>query len=88
LIDGGVFANNPAMCACVEAFKMNPTIRINELQVLSIGTGAILDSYHYSEANSAMDFALEKNGCFTAGRYDNVTVPKQFDSFAELVLSI
>jgi len=52
LIDGGVFANNPAMCACVEAFKINPTVKISDLQVLSLGTGTISDAYHYSEARN------------------------------------
>ncbi len=52
LIDGGVFANNPAMCACIEAFNLKPGLKVTDLQVLSIGTGAVDKSYHYSEAKS------------------------------------
>lgn len=52
LIDGGVFANNPAMCACVEAFDLDPTLEVNDLLVLSLGTGQASKPYHYSEAKS------------------------------------
>ena len=52
LIDGGVFANNPTMCACVEAFNSNPELNISDLKVLSLGTGEVDKSYHYSEAKS------------------------------------
>jgi patatin-like phospholipase/acyl hydrolase len=52
LIDGGVFANNPTMCACIEAFKMNPEVRIKDLKILSVGTGIISNAYHYSEAKN------------------------------------
>jgi patatin-like phospholipase/acyl hydrolase len=52
LIDGGVFANNPTMCACIEAFKMNPEVRIKDLKILSVGTGVISNAYHYSEARN------------------------------------
>lgn len=37
LIDGGVFANNPAMCAVAEAFS---THEADELFVVSLGTGS------------------------------------------------
>jgi len=39
MIDGGVFANNPAMCALVEATKFKPVPRLDEIFVLSLGTG-------------------------------------------------
>ncbi|MCX6180199.1 MAG: patatin-like phospholipase family protein [Chlorobiales bacterium] len=52
LIDGGVFANNPAMCACVEAFNLQPKLKVNDLKVLSLGTGEVDKSYHYSEAKN------------------------------------
>ncbi len=38
-IDGGVFANNPAMCAIVEITKFKPVPKLNEIFMLSIGTG-------------------------------------------------
>jgi patatin-like phospholipase/acyl hydrolase len=37
LIDGGVYANNPTMCAYVEALGLNPDA---EICVVSLGTGA------------------------------------------------
>ena len=52
LIDGGVFANNPTMCACVEAFNSNPALKVSDLHVLSVGTGEVDKSYHYSEAKN------------------------------------
>ncbi|MBX7151829.1 patatin-like phospholipase family protein [bacterium] len=50
LVDGGVFANNPALCAYAEArkFKGNPTAK--DMVILSIGTGKIEKSYKYEEA--------------------------------------
>ncbi len=52
LIDGGVFANNPTMCACVEAFNSDPKLQVSDLHVLSVGTGEVDKSYHYSEAKN------------------------------------
>ncbi|MBN1929688.1 MAG: patatin-like phospholipase family protein [Chlorobiaceae bacterium] len=52
LIDGGVFANNPTMCACVEAFEMNHELRLDDLKILSIGTGTTVKPYHYSEVKN------------------------------------
>ncbi|MEI6847404.1 MAG: patatin-like phospholipase family protein [Chlorobiaceae bacterium] len=52
LVDGGLFANNPAMCACIEAFSMNPELKVSDLKVLSLGTGDADKSYHYSEAKN------------------------------------
>ncbi|NQU66128.1 MAG: patatin-like phospholipase family protein [SAR324 cluster bacterium] len=39
LIDGGVVANNPTMCAICEARRVWTAIPLNQLRVLSIGTG-------------------------------------------------
>jgi hypothetical protein len=36
-VDGGVFANNPALCALVDAMKLWPD---DEIKLLSLGTGA------------------------------------------------
>ncbi len=47
-IDGGVFANNPAMCAYVEASKlgqMNPA----NMMILSLGTGKFEKTYEHAE---------------------------------------
>lgn len=47
LIDGGVFANNPALCAYAEARKLNPSEK-NYL-IVSLGTGQHQKSYPYRE---------------------------------------
>jgi patatin-like phospholipase/acyl hydrolase len=52
LIDGGVFANNPAMCAFVEA-RTNNTINpanINDFLLVSLGTGQLTRRIPYDEA--------------------------------------
>ncbi|MDR6300653.1 patatin-like phospholipase family protein [Mesonia maritima] len=64
LIDGGVFANNPALCAYAEARTLDfskllsdtekpnkPTA--NEMFILSIGTGAEKEPYYYKEFKDA-----------------------------------
>jgi uncharacterized protein len=49
LIDGGVIANNPAMCAYAEAIKMG---RAGEgVLMVSIGTGELRHPLRYDEAN-------------------------------------
>ena len=50
LIDGGVFANNPAMCAYAEARNFEGTPRARNMLVLSLGTGSAETSYAYREA--------------------------------------
>ncbi len=39
LVDGGVTANNPTMCVVAEAIKAWPGTSIQDLRVLSVGTG-------------------------------------------------
>jgi patatin-like phospholipase/acyl hydrolase len=54
LIDGGIFANNPTLCAWIEAHKSdfgfckNPTA--DDLFILSVGTGKEKKRYKYSDA--------------------------------------
>ena len=47
LVDGGVFANNPAMCAYTEARKIYPGAR--RYVILSLGTGRADRGYSYEE---------------------------------------
>ena len=49
LIDGGVFANNPAMCAYVEARRRYPDAT---LSMLSLGTGALIKQLKYEDART------------------------------------
>ncbi|MBD2099043.1 patatin-like phospholipase family protein [Trichocoleus sp. FACHB-591] len=46
-IDGGVFANNPAMCAYVEARKNHP--EAHDFLVVSLGTGELTTSFNYAQ---------------------------------------
>lgn len=64
LIDGGVYANNPALCAYAEARKMpfaelfknsqKPNYpSVNDMIILSIGTGAESKSYSFKKLENA-----------------------------------
>ena len=48
LVDGGVFANNPAMCAYVEAKAMFP--EATDFLLVSLGTGKLTDPIPYDQA--------------------------------------
>lgn len=50
LVDGGVFANNPAMCAYVEARRLHPLAR--RFFILSLGTGRLERSFEYDQIKS------------------------------------
>jgi uncharacterized protein len=47
LVDGGTFANNPAMCAYAEALRTEPGA---EVLIVSLGTGRVTDPITYAEA--------------------------------------
>lgn len=47
LVDGGVFAGNPAMCAYAEARRLHPTA---QARVVSLGTGSQTRAIHESQA--------------------------------------
>jgi patatin-like phospholipase/acyl hydrolase len=47
LIDGGVFANNPAMCAYADAHRFEPG---TDIVVVSLGTGQLESPIHYEDA--------------------------------------
>ena len=64
LIDGGVYANNPTLCAYAEARKINfstilnngqkpdcPTI--NDMIIVSIGTGTVSKPYYFEDFDNA-----------------------------------
>jgi patatin-like phospholipase/acyl hydrolase len=50
LVDGGVFANNPAMCAYVESKQLHPDV--DEVLVVSLGTGQHTRPVHYEDARN------------------------------------
>jgi uncharacterized protein len=47
LVDGGTFANNPAMCAYAEALRNNPGA---EVLIVSLGTGRLTESISFEQA--------------------------------------
>jgi patatin-like phospholipase/acyl hydrolase len=49
LIDGGVFANNPALCAYAEARKLGSKPTASQMVILSLGTGEVKTPYPYKE---------------------------------------
>jgi hypothetical protein len=50
MIDGGVFANNPAMCALVSAYKLFPQAK--NFMIVSLGTGSLERPIPYAEAKN------------------------------------
>jgi patatin-like phospholipase/acyl hydrolase len=49
MVDGGVFANNPAMCGYVETIKLHHP---QDILVVSIGTGQVKTPIHYLKART------------------------------------
>ena len=49
MVDGGVFADNPAMCAYVEAIKLHGP---QDILVVSLGTGQVKTPIHYLQART------------------------------------
>ena len=50
MIDGGVFANNPAMCTYAAARRLYP--KADEYVVVSLGTGNLVKPVKYADASS------------------------------------
>jgi len=68
LVDGGMVANDPALCAYSEAIKFDGIEGIKDMVIVSLGTGKQLKGYTYSEikdwgplgwAKPSIDIALE-----------------------------
>ena len=62
LIDGGVFANNPALCAYAEVrrtefskydSKSNKYPSAKDMMIVSVGTGTVKQPYHYEDFKNA-----------------------------------
>lgn len=49
-IDGGMFSNNPALCAYIEATKFPTEPRTEDIMLLSLGTGSTNRTYPYESA--------------------------------------
>lgn len=84
MVDGGVFANNPAMCAYVAARRIYPNAE--QYQIISIGTGTLTHPYAYSEAVDwgLVGWARPLLDIMFAGSSD--TVDYQLDQLAPQVM--
>ena len=60
LVDGGVFANNPASCAYVEALSVKPPD--DEIVLVSLGTGVTTRPIRYQEAKRLGSGELDQTG--------------------------
>lgn len=49
LVDGGVFAHNPAISALLEVLKTYKTFKIDDVHILSLGTGIAKNAYRYED---------------------------------------
>ncbi|MCB9283921.1 MAG: patatin-like phospholipase family protein [Lewinellaceae bacterium] len=53
-IDGGLFANNPTMCAVIESLKLfgkeDSLLNPSDMMILSIGTGTVEKQYNHAKA--------------------------------------
>ncbi len=50
MVDGGVFANNPTMCAYAEARTIGAKPTAKDMAILSLGTGQVATPYYYDQA--------------------------------------
>jgi patatin-like phospholipase/acyl hydrolase len=75
LVDGGMVANDPTLCAYSEAVKFDTVKGIKDMIIVSLGTGKQLRSYSYPEvkdwgplgwAKPSIDIALEGGPQMTA----------------------
>lgn len=69
LVDGGVYINNPAVSAYVEAKKLFPG---EEIKLLSLGTGELVRPIGYEEASGwgKLEWAQPVMGCIFDGVSD------------------
>lgn len=58
LLDGGVFATNPALSGLIEVTKAFNQTRINDIYLLSLGTGRSRKSYDYDHFKKSSAMAI------------------------------
>lgn len=61
--DGGIFANNPSMLAIAEAYKEDPTLKREDILLVSIGTGKITLNHtaHTLKDSGVIGWVLKDN---------------------------
>lgn len=82
LIDGGLVANDPTLCAYSEAISSKMAKGIKDMMIFSLGTGKELRSYSYSEvkdwgklgwAGAVIDICLEGGPQMTAYHLESIS---------------
>ncbi len=58
LIDGGLFAHNPSLPALLEVLKTFNTFNINDIHILSLGTGITKNAYNYEDFKKKMAISI------------------------------
>lgn len=58
LLDGGVFAHNPSLSALLEVMKTYKTNKIDDIWILSLGTGLSKVSYQYEDFKKKMAISI------------------------------
>jgi len=56
-VDGGLFANNPALCAVIEAVKLG--VRLENIEVISLGTGKPVINTKDNKGSGLIGWATE-----------------------------
>ncbi|PCJ84525.1 MAG: patatin [Flavobacteriales bacterium] len=91
LVDGGVFVNNPALCAYAEVRNFKSKPKAKDMLILSLGTGYTEKSYQYKKAkdwgalewlkpviNIMMDGVAETVDYQLGQIYDAANAPNQY----------
>jgi uncharacterized protein len=79
-VDGGVYANNPTLCAYAEVRTMKPALKAEDMIIVSLGTGsADLKAYSYSEARNwgLAEWAIPVLDIFSSGQAETITYQLQ-----------
>lgn len=58
LLDGGLFAHNPAISALMEVLKNFNTFNINDVHIVSLGTGVAKNAYNYEDFKKKWAIAI------------------------------
>lgn len=58
LVDGGLFAHNPAISALIEVLKNFNTFNINDVHIVSLGTGITKNAYNYEDFKKKRAIAI------------------------------